>query len=167
MPGAEVNDGTASPEAAAGADAIDPAILAVLPDDAPPGHEAYEQIRWKDNAKWPFATFVFNGQRFQVSLGPVVGLRSKEACCRIARACYLMFDDGFSVDDVKAYRKECYDRIKDAIAEAEGKLQSQRPSAKRWRQGALDAVLDTRMRAVEATLAAESLSVSHRGQGQL
>jgi len=34
-----------------------------------------------------------------------------------------MFDDGFSVGDVKAYRKECYDRIKDAVAEAEGKLQ--------------------------------------------
>jgi len=47
MSGAEVNDGTASPEAAAGADLIDPAILAVLPDDAPQGTRRMSKLDGK------------------------------------------------------------------------------------------------------------------------
>jgi len=92
------------------------AIEAVLPDDAPPGHEAHGKVRFQAAHKWPMAQFTFNsanGDRipFQATLGHC---QTPEITQRVARACYVMFEGGSAIEEVKAFRQGVYKAIQEA-----------------------------------------------------
>jgi len=104
-----------------------------LPPDPAPGHPAHEAVRW-GTGKWPHAWFLHEaaagsltnhhkadtrkpgtGARFQATLG---WCGSQEAAFRVARACYLKFDEGLNMEEVKQYRQTCYDNLKKARGES-------------------------------------------------
>lgn len=106
------------------------AVQAVLPEDAPPGHEAHTLVRW-DQGKWPHAHFTVgvgaSKTRFQTTLGHA---GSVEVALKIARACFMKFEKGASFDEVKQYREECYARVKQARGESTKKPE-RRPDPRR------------------------------------
>eukprot|EP00928_Gymnodinium_smaydae_P063479 TRINITY_DN4703_c0_g1_i1.p1 TRINITY_DN4703_c0_g1~~TRINITY_DN4703_c0_g1_i1.p1 ORF type:complete len:684 (-),score=107.97 TRINITY_DN4703_c0_g1_i1:64-2115(-) len=103
----------ASADASSNAADLDPAIEAALPEDAPPNHVAHQKVRYEPNNKWPLAVFMFGEAktRFQVTLG---NTGSQRNCEVIARACYMRFERGDTLEMVKQFRQECYDRLKEA-----------------------------------------------------
>mmetsp|Transcript_37753 Transcript_37753/g.103742 ORF Transcript_37753/g.103742 Transcript_37753/m.103742 type:complete len:508 (-) Transcript_37753:101-1624(-) len=86
---------------------------AVLPEDAPPGHEAHVMVKYNENKRRSFSAFTFGPSkiRFQVSLSAAGSQHCTEV---LGRACYMRFDRGDSVEEVKQFRQECYDRLKKA-----------------------------------------------------
>mmetsp|Transcript_57663 Transcript_57663/g.134309 ORF Transcript_57663/g.134309 Transcript_57663/m.134309 type:complete len:706 (-) Transcript_57663:63-2180(-) len=108
-------------------------VQAVLPEDAPVGHEAYTKVRFEAGHKWPLASFTFGSGldrvRFQTTLN---NSGSQDIAERLARACYMKFEQGASVDEVKQFRKECYDRIKEVRDELAGK--PKKPARERHRR---------------------------------
>lgn len=91
------------------------AIEAVLPADAPDGHEAWTKVRYNATHKWPLAEFThgldkFERVRFQVT---TAACGSPEFASRVARACYLQFENGASKDEVTVFRKDIYDKLKE------------------------------------------------------
>mmetsp|Transcript_23553 Transcript_23553/g.42500 ORF Transcript_23553/g.42500 Transcript_23553/m.42500 type:complete len:697 (+) Transcript_23553:168-2258(+) len=136
------------------------AIEAVLPEDAPPGHEAHGKVRFNANHQWPMASFVYKSAGrtpFQATLG---NCHTREYTERVARACYLMFEGGASQDEVKQRRAEIYKAIKEAKDGKDGRpvdtAKRQRPSrAKSANSG--DAQAQTNgSSSASATVAAEA-----------
>jgi len=91
----------------------DEAVLATLPEDAPPNSDAWKRC---GKCKGPFSncvfTFVRDGVKkpFQTTLGKAGGF--KYAAERILRACWVkIHQDGQSKDEVLRWRDELYDRV--------------------------------------------------------
>lgn len=94
---------------------LDDAQEAVLPPDAPPGHDAWTKVKVDFNHKWPLCIFTHGGTRFQCTVG---NAGSERACEVLARACYVrLIDQGASMEDVKRYRDEVYKLLKAARGE--------------------------------------------------
>eukprot|EP00931_Biecheleriopsis_adriatica_P070559 TRINITY_DN4431_c0_g1_i1.p1 TRINITY_DN4431_c0_g1~~TRINITY_DN4431_c0_g1_i1.p1 ORF type:complete len:915 (-),score=245.51 TRINITY_DN4431_c0_g1_i1:38-2737(-) len=83
------------------------AELAALPEDAPPGHEAYRQCKYAEALSQVF--FKYGSDRLQVTPGRARG--SWYATFRIARACYLLFDAGHKKEEVLEKRGHFYDAL--------------------------------------------------------
>ncbi|CAK0882329.1 unnamed protein product, partial [Prorocentrum cordatum] len=87
------------------------AVLDALPQDAPDGHEAWEQVRFQRAS----GASVFRYRRgdddirFQVTKKKAGG--SEFAAQRLARACYVRFGEGLSKAAVLGWRDEVYARI--------------------------------------------------------
>mmetsp|Transcript_8922 Transcript_8922/g.19630 ORF Transcript_8922/g.19630 Transcript_8922/m.19630 type:complete len:660 (+) Transcript_8922:166-2145(+) len=123
---------------AEGTDAV-ALVLAALPEDAPAGHECYEKVRWNAAASGrPYANFrIKRGSEnicFQVTM---VAAGSMEAALRIARICYMKFEEGMSKEKVLEFRKELYDMVK-PLSTAEDK--PDKPARKPTRQFSLSAI---------------------------
>eukprot|EP00933_Yihiella_yeosuensis_P030566 TRINITY_DN24191_c0_g1_i1.p1 TRINITY_DN24191_c0_g1~~TRINITY_DN24191_c0_g1_i1.p1 ORF type:complete len:426 (-),score=98.92 TRINITY_DN24191_c0_g1_i1:930-2207(-) len=92
------------------------AIEAVLPEDAPAGHDAWNAVKWNGAHKWPLAEFRFGSGgeriRFQATLG---SCQTEEYTQRVARACYMQFEGGSSQADVKAYRDGICKKIREVV----------------------------------------------------
>eukprot|EP00931_Biecheleriopsis_adriatica_P031481 TRINITY_DN18458_c0_g1_i1.p1 TRINITY_DN18458_c0_g1~~TRINITY_DN18458_c0_g1_i1.p1 ORF type:complete len:461 (+),score=118.23 TRINITY_DN18458_c0_g1_i1:73-1383(+) len=100
------------------------AIEAVLPPDAPLGHEAHQQVRYKECknlkvVKSPIAEFKYaasGGLRtFQATLSCC---HTAEFTMRVARAFFVKFQDGAAAWEVREFRKEVYLRIQEVCDRA-------------------------------------------------
>mmetsp|Transcript_51924 Transcript_51924/g.93491 ORF Transcript_51924/g.93491 Transcript_51924/m.93491 type:complete len:689 (+) Transcript_51924:81-2147(+) len=93
------------------------AIEAILPEDAPPGHDSQKRVQFNPTHKWPMAHFSYDPKnggekaRFQTTLG---NCYTEENCMRLARACYMLFESGKTQEEVKSFRSETYKRIREA-----------------------------------------------------
>lgn len=85
------------------------ALEAVLPEDAPAGHEAWQKVKFVSNHSWPHSVFHFGTQRFQATLGNCL---TEQATLRVARACYVRFSDGDPKEQVSEFRNKIYAKIK-------------------------------------------------------
>jgi len=93
---------------------VDP-LAAALPEDAPPGHEAYSKVDSHASHKWPYAAFQYGPRKskFQATVGKSGSL---ENALRVARACYMRFELGDTLEQVKEFRSACYEKIRMAQA---------------------------------------------------
>lgn len=105
--------------------------------DAPPGHEAHGKVKYTNsNRSW---VFYYGTERFQITERAAGG--SGEECARIARLCYMKFEEGWTKEQVLVFRNEQCERFAtpahasptEAGAEAEGK-----PPKKKRGKDALD-----------------------------
>merc|ERR1719223_298583 len=86
-------------------------------EDAPPGHICYQMIRLKspvDGERQPFAVFRFHSRHegevlFQVTTQHTNG--SREHALRIARLCYMKFEEGATKDEVFMYRHKLFQQM--------------------------------------------------------
>ncbi|CAK0838505.1 unnamed protein product [Prorocentrum cordatum] len=85
------------------------ALEAVLPEDAPAGHEAWQKVKFTSTHSWPHSRFYFGTQRFQATLGNCL---TEQATQRVARACYVRFSDGDPQEKVAEFRNQIYAKIK-------------------------------------------------------
>ncbi|CAK0822705.1 unnamed protein product, partial [Prorocentrum cordatum] len=85
-------------------------LEAVLPEDAPAGHEAWQKIKYNLTHSSPYCFFKFESQRFQTTLAACL---TKEAMLRVARACYVKFSDGEPRERVLEFRDQIYAGIKE------------------------------------------------------
>uniref|UniRef100_A0A7S4V8Y1 Uncharacterized protein n=1 Tax=Alexandrium monilatum TaxID=311494 RepID=A0A7S4V8Y1_9DINO len=106
---AETAEKAEAPEAAKEVDPLE----AVLPQDAPAGHAAWEVVRFCSNHKYPYAVLQIGSGadrvRFQATM---MASGSQENAMRIARACFMLFDSGASLEDVRKFRNDLFERIK-------------------------------------------------------
>jgi len=90
------------------------AVLDSLPEDAPPGHEAWERVRLSRSNE--VSTFRYTrGEtdiHFQVTEKKV---GSALAAQRLARSCYMRFEAGQSKESIMAWRNEVYAQIAAAL----------------------------------------------------
>lgn len=82
-----------------------------LPEDAPQGHAAYQQVRFDPVSKRALFNMVVDGKKttFQTTQQAAGG--SEKAAEVIARACFVKHQEGKSKDEVTAFRNECYARL--------------------------------------------------------
>mmetsp|Transcript_54326 Transcript_54326/g.129458 ORF Transcript_54326/g.129458 Transcript_54326/m.129458 type:complete len:260 (+) Transcript_54326:111-890(+) len=71
-------------------------------DDAPPGHPAHSQVRFCPHSQGHLYEFKYKGQHVQVTVGKACN--SPEDAARIARLCYMKFEEGISKEEVIKYR---------------------------------------------------------------
>ncbi len=89
-------------------------LEAVLPAEAPAGHECWTKVKYNANVPWPLANFKFERGTEKITFQTTLGAcGSPEVCERVARACYLKFEEGATIDKVKQYRKTIYDQLKE------------------------------------------------------
>ncbi|CAE8639809.1 unnamed protein product [Polarella glacialis] len=100
---------------------LPPAASAVLPEDAPPGHEAHAHVRF--DRSFSRALFKFDGVNFQATKKGAAD--SQYAAEVIARACYVKFAAGRPKEEVVDFRQQCFSRLRAAF-EATG--QEERPA---------------------------------------
>jgi len=85
--------------------------LQVLPTDAPPGHKAHKMVCYSASNRRAAFEDIFDGVpiRIQTTLSGCAG--SPDACARVARACYLKCEEGYSREEVLEFRSECYTKL--------------------------------------------------------
>jgi len=106
------------------------AIEAVLPPDAPVGHEAWKKVIFQNRNKWPLAGFQFGTGQDKVWFQTTIGAcGTQELTERVARACYVQFENGLSMEEVKAFRKDCYDKLKDVVKIQDGRGKAPRQAS--------------------------------------
>ncbi|CAK0905697.1 unnamed protein product [Prorocentrum cordatum] len=90
---------------------VAPELLeAVLPEDAPAGHEAWQNCKHdRKNTSQALCYFKFGSQRFQATLACCL---TEEAMLRVTRACYVQFARGEPKERVLEFRNEIYAKIK-------------------------------------------------------
>eukprot|EP00928_Gymnodinium_smaydae_P028295 TRINITY_DN21605_c1_g1_i2.p1 TRINITY_DN21605_c1_g1~~TRINITY_DN21605_c1_g1_i2.p1 ORF type:complete len:793 (-),score=146.70 TRINITY_DN21605_c1_g1_i2:197-2575(-) len=96
----------------------DEGMEALLPLDAPQGHAAFVAARCSSTHANPYVSFKWKGLAsdtavpFQTTVAACGG--SRFAAEVIARACYVRFEQGWTKDQVLAFRNECYSRLRQA-----------------------------------------------------
>jgi len=83
-----------------------------LPEDAPPEHISHQKIKYEGaHCRVVFYWAASTGPKipFQVTVN-AAGTRDNAEV--IARACYVKFEEGLTKEQVQAFRKDCYDRLK-------------------------------------------------------
>mmetsp|Transcript_6601 Transcript_6601/g.10554 ORF Transcript_6601/g.10554 Transcript_6601/m.10554 type:complete len:663 (-) Transcript_6601:108-2096(-) len=89
-------------------------LLTILGPDAPDGHESYKARVLADTNGAPIVPVRAKCQgrsvNFQISIRRCGN--SEEAALRLARACYMRFQRGESMDEVKAFREDCISQFK-------------------------------------------------------
>lgn len=109
--------------AAGGPEDIDPTILEVLPDDAPPGHDAHSKVKW-NTGKWPHAFFVISDKkRLQATQA---ACDSKAAAMHLCRAMFLRHEGGESAEEVISFRQDIYSKIKLVVKGPEDEKKSKK-----------------------------------------
>lgn len=125
-----VNDEPADPVELAAESGLGRVVLKALPPDAPKGHESFQKVRWREQQgiavfQYPDATGV--KVNFQTTRNASCG--SQYAASRIARACYLRFEQKQSKDTILEFRATCYSRMQEAVAKEEERASSQKQKA--------------------------------------
>lgn len=88
---------------------IDPKVLAVLPDDAPEGHEAWTKVKLNTTHASPLCRVTIKGVSFQTTVG---ASGSGYTCMRLMRHLYMKHvDEGMDREKVLALRDEVYQKI--------------------------------------------------------
>lgn len=90
------------------------AVLDLLPEDAPAGHEAWERVRLCRSNEVSMFRYTLGDTdiHFQVTEKKV---GSALAAQRLARSCYMRFEAGQSKDDILAWRNEVYAQVATAL----------------------------------------------------
>ena len=108
------------------------ALEAVLPEDAPPGHEAWRKVQYRisnDPGRSPFAHFTIGSHRFQATLSSCI---TEQALLRMTRACYVRALDGQPKESVLEFRNQIFKRIKEIKTGGDGDAPAE-PSRKKMR----------------------------------
>lgn len=102
-----------------------PAVLAVLPPDAPAGHKAHQRVKYVASAH-PYAGFEwkFDGIRVQLQAS-VHSCHSRYAALRLARAMWMKLAKGTEKEDVLQFRQQIYNKIEQSLQQSQvGKLET-------------------------------------------
>ncbi|CAJ1429063.1 unnamed protein product, partial [Effrenium voratum] len=108
----------------------------VLPPDAPPGHEAYYKLRTSIRSDRGKDTHVVQwtqkvGQeRIAFQCTAAAAGNSSDAALRLARACYVMLEQGQTKEEVTRFRNECYTKLKAKETERNEKTGRKQSAAK-------------------------------------
>jgi len=114
-------------------------------EDAPPGHKAWEKVKAKTQSNgYGLCRFEFlraDGTKEQFQTTVRACGNNVEECTRVARLCYVKFDEGWSLEQVKEYRDRLYDEVsKKAGTYVEKDVQApKRTSGRRKRKGEVEA----------------------------
>eukprot|EP00971_Amphidinium_carterae_P167139 3311755-Amphidinium_carterae.1 len=93
---------------------LDEESIQLLPPEAPDGHVVFRKAKISADAlgnkrvEFQFESPLLK-ERLQVTEKAVGSLYAAE---RIARACYLKFEEGWSKKQVLDFRQDCYDRLR-------------------------------------------------------
>lgn len=131
------------------------APAASAPEGAPPGHVAWEKLKFNGpfedgrSSYWSFEFRTADGQRMKLQAA-CSAAGSEELAQRVASLCWMKFEEGASQDEVKQYRKELYARCRNSLP-AEGGQQKRAAEArgeerpqKRQNTGSDDAIAKLR-----------------------
>ncbi|CAK0809660.1 unnamed protein product [Prorocentrum cordatum] len=87
-------------------------LEAVLPEDAPSGHEAWQKVKHdRQHTSQALCFFKFGPQRFHFQ-ATLAACLTEEALLRVTRACYVKFSEGEPKERVKEFRDQIYARIR-------------------------------------------------------
>eukprot|EP00930_Biecheleria_cincta_P097913 TRINITY_DN89596_c0_g1_i1.p1 TRINITY_DN89596_c0_g1~~TRINITY_DN89596_c0_g1_i1.p1 ORF type:complete len:665 (-),score=122.28 TRINITY_DN89596_c0_g1_i1:177-2171(-) len=121
-------------------------VLAVLPPDAPQGHESYRKIVYREGQG--IAVFQYAGSEGKINFQTTVAAcGSVYAALRIARACYLRFDNNETKPEILEFRAACYSRLQEVNGTG-GKPVKQKNTAT---AGATDAKVSKKRKATTDT----------------
>lgn len=103
----------------------------LLPADAPAEHECWTKVKLQDVNKWPLCRFTIGTGAekvvFQTTQRACGG--SPEITERVARACYIKFEEGSTVEQVKEFRQGLYEKLKELRGKPSAKPAKGSPSA--------------------------------------
>eukprot|EP00929_Paragymnodinium_shiwhaense_P003313 TRINITY_DN10377_c0_g1_i1.p1 TRINITY_DN10377_c0_g1~~TRINITY_DN10377_c0_g1_i1.p1 ORF type:complete len:1081 (-),score=215.82 TRINITY_DN10377_c0_g1_i1:53-3295(-) len=114
--------------------------MSLLPEDAPQGHVAYQKLKFDDKPNRMLVFFHYADRRegtkthFQVTINQAGSLQAAQ---RIARVCYLKFEEGWSKEEVVAYKRSIFEKLssgRPAIPAAPGQADTAASTA--WMQSA-------------------------------
>merc|ERR1712151_352340 len=87
----------------------------------PADHECHSKVRFLYDHKWPHAFFMYIDGASKYRIQATQGMcGTPEICLRLARLCYLQFEQGKTQEEVKEYRDNIQKKIK-ALRDGEPK----------------------------------------------
>jgi len=102
------------PEEIAAESGLSAEVIAALPPDAPKGHESYKKVIFRETQG--IAVFQYAGSDGRINFQTTVAAcGSIYAAQRIARSCYLRFENNETKPEILEFRASCYSRLQELI----------------------------------------------------